>query len=182
MDFTAAPDDFVVADGEAIPMPFDFVLQVAFTSSPPFSTSLQNEDEYTDTSPWEFPAQDDVIQNTVLDSVQTNERAQEILNDVAEFTMLQRFFRLVLNGHLGDRFPVERLAQLNETLENFAPITNPRTLRWNVFPDLEQELRANMTAENREQIQEILALRRDLGIHVDVEQIQQNRGALPPLQ
>ena len=112
-----------------MPMPFDFMLQVAFTSSPPF-TDAEDAEAYADTQPWEFPTLREMIQTTVLTKIEDDAQAKDILEDSAEFTLLQRLFRMVLNGQLGESFPVEKMIQLDQALSVSRPQTLARTLRW----------------------------------------------------
>jgi hypothetical protein len=128
-DFDTNPANFLAADGTAMPMPFDFMLQVAFTSPPPFGDAEDSE-AYADTEPWEFPELREMIQTTVAKNIESDQRAKSILEDSTEFTMLQRLFRMALDRQLGENFPVEKLFELEQTLSARAPQTRTRTLRW----------------------------------------------------
>ena len=132
-------------------LPLNFMLQVAFTSFPAYldGTSeldgASEDEEYTDDNPWEFPSIADAIHRTVIDEVGKNERSGEILKDVAEFTVLQRFFRAALDGQLGEEFPIEELGELQDACLQDAPQTYWRTLRWNSRDgSLEATLRAQL--------------------------------------
>jgi hypothetical protein len=128
-DFDTNPVNFLVAEGAAMPMPFDFMLQVAFTSPPPF-IDAEAAETYTDTEPWEFPVLREMIQTTVLEKTSSDPQAKSILEDSIEFTMLQRLFRMALNGQLGENFPLEKMIELDQALSTGAPQTMARTLRW----------------------------------------------------
>ncbi len=111
-------------------LPISFMLQVAFTSPPAF-IELAEDDEYSDESPWEFPAISQQIHDTVLDATKGRAREGTILRDVSEFTVLQRFFRMAIEDRLGERFPLERLAELQQECLESSPPLYWRTLRWN---------------------------------------------------
>ncbi len=53
---------------------------------------------------------------------------------LSEFTVLQRLFRLALSGHLGQKFPIEALAELHREVAPANPIAPVRTLRWDSRP------------------------------------------------
>lgn len=129
-DFDGSVANFLVADGAAMPMPFDFMLQVAFTSQPAFTADADPE-SYSDSQPWEFPALREKIQTRVLQEIAGDQRAKTVLEDTSELAMLQRLFRMALTGELGENFPVEKMAELNEVLSVGAPQKLARTLRWN---------------------------------------------------
>lgn len=103
--------------------PLEFMLQVAFVDS--------GRDDRT---PWEFPTLAPLIRDAVQDGVRRSAEHAEVLRVAQEFTVLQRLFRLALDGTLGNSFPLHRLVDLAEsTAEHVA--TAP-TLRWNVRPGL----------------------------------------------
>lgn len=110
--------------------PFDFMLQTAFVSN------RDDSEEELDADPWEFPLLKDEIQSAVAKGgAQTQHR--EILNDLREFAVLQRLFRVALSGNLGSNFPVTKLAHLAQDLEvPEKPSSDYRTMRWNVRPGL----------------------------------------------
>jgi hypothetical protein len=133
-EFTTDPASFMILDGSSVPMPFDFLLQVAFTTPPGFVESQQSEN-YSDAQPWEYPSLKEYIQDKVLNGIQNEEQDRErtILNDASEFAILQRMFRMAFNGQLGLDFPVEKLVALSEVTSAGAPKTLTRTLRWHDF-------------------------------------------------
>ncbi len=112
-NFSSNPAEILMLDGAATIMPFDFMLQVAFTSPPAFGESAQSE-SYNDSQPWEFPSIGAFIQNRVLTEIPKNAKSRAILEDVSEFALLQRMFRMAFDGHLGMDFPVEKLLLLSE--------------------------------------------------------------------
>jgi hypothetical protein len=60
------------------------------------------------------------------------------MNDMREFTVLQRLFRLAFEGKLGDRFPLEALVELNK-VKPHKPTAGIRTPVWN-NPEVTNEL------------------------------------------
>lgn len=128
--------------------PFDFMLQVAFTSAPLIQG--QEDENYTDEKPWEFPSIAGAIRTEVLKGIQADGNRQSILNDMREFTVLQRLFRTALSGGLGERFPQEKLVALMDATKS--QISKPsRTLRWNVRPGtLEFSLAASLESAAKE--------------------------------
>jgi hypothetical protein len=133
--YAAQPEVLLPGDSAAPELPLRFMLQVAFTSPPYFLGDDPKEEQldgYSDLSPWEFPALRDGIQKRVLEGVATDPRAKAVLDDAAEFTLLQRLFRVALLGNLGKDFPVERLVALTDATApaKGAPRT-VRTPRWN---------------------------------------------------
>jgi len=184
-EFDLHPKNFMMLEGAESSLPFDFMLQVAFTSSPqflPYGRDETDDESYSDTKPWEFPAVKKQIHQKVLTRAQNDYRDRVILADAAEFTYLQRFFRLAFQGHFGANFPVEKLAELSEVLEINTPQQKMRTLRWNARPGIENMLRVGMSDENREQVTQILKIRRELGIWKDEEQsLREHNAPLPSL-
>lgn len=152
-----------------------FMLQVAFTSAP-LNMDEDQAAAYVDEAPWEFPSLGQHIENEVRQELQKTGDERTIYRHAAEFTMLQRLFRMAFNNRLGEQFPIEKLVDLAEELENKTPKKGYRTLRWNAFPGFEAQMRAMMNEDNREDIQEIIDLRRDLGVEVDEKQVANSQG------
>ena len=75
---------------------------------------------------WEFPLIATRIHEDVMNSLGENEK--KILHDVSEFTILQRFFRAVLNQDFPD-FPIEKLYELHKEVTSSVP-QKIRTARW----------------------------------------------------
>jgi hypothetical protein len=110
--------------------PLEFMLQTAFTSPPRFGEAAKEGEDYCDPNPWEFPALRGWIAERVRDGVASDPKSQEILRLSKDFTLAQRFFRLVLAGDYGEAFPLHELPALSRALE---PHLSPpqRTPRWN---------------------------------------------------
>ena len=205
--FDTNPANVMVSDGAEMLMPFDFMLQVAFESQPQFLNSLTEDS--IDRDPWEFPELQEMIQTTVMQNVTKDPRAREIVDDSAEFAMLQRLFRMAMNGQLGENFPVEKITKLHQALLPYAPKTLTRTLRWhNIFgfdviaAQLEDEQKnpnawreqpapqtngsgslLNSRPKNIEELSLIEEIRRQLGVAKDDEQAKKEKNApLPKLE
>lgn len=147
--------------------PLSFMLQVAFTSPPYFLGSEKEIEEYLDESPWEYPSIRRKIQKTVLD--RASSRDKKIILDSAEFVLLQRFFRMALDGKLGD-FPIEKLELLQEACIAAAPPKRWRTQRWNSREgQLQQVLMLQILQSELEPDakKKLLALLRDYGGIID---------------
>ena len=151
-EFAARPEALLAPEGGEAPVPFQFMLQIAFTSAPAFlerKPEQESEDvAYSDTKPWEFPALEAEIQKKVLAELAkpANASDREAVADVSEFAMLQRLFRMAFDGRLGESFPVERLAELEKELAPKGPPSRVRTLRWNARPGA---LEASLVAQLR---------------------------------
>ena len=141
-------EDVFTEEGKSVPMMLDFMVQVAFTSPPGFS-EREIEGEYQDTQPWEFPAIAPQVRDAVLANLQPADCV--ILADGLEFTQVQRLFRCAFHGQLGEKFPLERLAELSTELDQKVPELPWHTPRWNARPGwLEQGGQARLTAAARE--------------------------------
>lgn len=121
---------------------FRFMLQVAFTSAPAFLPDRSNRENFSDEQPWEFPNIDSFINRSVAMSVGADETRAQILHDMLEFTILQRLFRNILSGKLGDQFPIESLVTLSKTVANTRAFEERgiRTLRWTTQPGNNEKL------------------------------------------
>ncbi|HKQ92717.1 MAG TPA: hypothetical protein VJZ77_18810 [Blastocatellia bacterium] len=184
-EFDSDPANFMWLDGAAAPKPFDFMLQIAFTTPPYFGSEGQSEqsESFSDSQPWEFPSIRNTIQEQVIKNI-TQDREKTILSDVAEFTILQRMFRMAFNGYLGPNFPVEKLALLSDVTASGAPKTATRTLRWNARPGAVEMMTAlgELSGEDPKITQLAIEIRRLLGVAKDDEQISRERNApLPKL-
>jgi hypothetical protein len=131
--FAPELSQLVPRDAQGAGVPFDFFLQLVFTSEPGFAgRSPEPAEGEEDDRWWEFAALSGSIRQQVTQGVAHDGRAQAILADVAEFTSLQRLFRAALNGHLGERFAVEKLVALTDATASPAGRAPTRTLRWDM--------------------------------------------------
>jgi hypothetical protein len=118
---------------------FEFMLQVAFTSSPAFLPAGQSAEDYTDDTPWEFPQLKSYLNDTVARGV-ADSKSQDILEKMRDFVVLQRLFRVALAERMGPHFPIERLEELARAT---APrVASARTPRWNPRPGLQESILA----------------------------------------
>lgn len=110
--------------------PFQFTAQATFTTQPNFAGS--------DDEPYFMIHQDRPIDEAVAQAIRQgrldNVEPIRILSDMREFTALQRFFRLALDGDLGQDFPLQRLVELQAA---GSPSATPAssTPEWEVPPE-----------------------------------------------
>jgi hypothetical protein len=107
--------------------PFDFIVQVAFTSAA-INLPEKQQEVYVDRRPVEF----DQIQGRIEELVSAGidrKGFRPQFKDLQDFTILQRLFRAALDGNLGPQFPVMKLAQLTGATAGKAPYFHTR--RWN---------------------------------------------------
>jgi hypothetical protein len=136
--FGSSAGELVMPDGDETSMPFDFSLQIAFTSNALRDAILGGDEKYSnaDDDPWDFPGIKQAIHNKVIEQIRADSsgRDEKIVADVSEFVMLQRLFRLALSGDLGEHFPVEKLIALSQiAMKNKPPLTI-HTQRWDSYP------------------------------------------------
>lgn len=123
------------APAEPPPAPFDFIIQVSFTS-PPYGDlktpwfEEQDTDLKDDSEPWKFPEAGLETTKHVLKLVKSDREKENTVGGMREFVWLQRLFRAGLAGNLGSDFPVERLTELGMVTAPF--VKRQRTMRWNV--------------------------------------------------
>jgi len=170
--FSLAPKDILMMK-ESDPTPLEFMLQVAFTSEPIFYSG--NVEDYIDEDPWDFPSLGQKIQEEVENGISMDSEHVIILDDVTEFVYAQRLFRAIFDGHLGADFPVERLYNLSQDLEH-VPLATFQTLRWNVRgSDDEVSFMYLLEGRSRDEIDELMKIREELGIKQDQELAAKNR-------
>lgn len=108
--------------------PLEFMLQTAFPSPPAFLPEGEDPANYTDQEPWDFPELKEAIAQDVWAGLQSKPAQKAIFTRLREFTVLQRLFRVALDGKLGERFPIEKLISLTEATGGSIAYT--RTPRW----------------------------------------------------
>jgi hypothetical protein len=161
------------------PEPFDFIVQVSFTS-PPFAAMTRPwfekggeaeldriNEEAEKKDPWLFPDRDLHTSDRVLSLIAHDPRSADVFASMRQFVWLERLFRAALSGRLGADFPVERLAALAK--ETAGSVEKQRTPRWNArspseLPFLEQLLITVQREANRGGIAEMSACLRAVGI------------------
>ena len=110
--------------------PFEFRYEIAFPASVPFLREGDKGDGHR--TPWEFQELRNLIAEKVSQGVQSDATIRAMFGRVRGFTSLQRFFRVALEGNLGDQFPIEKLIALaRETRTGHRPT---ETRRWEVKP------------------------------------------------
>jgi hypothetical protein len=113
--------------------PFDFVEQLAALGPANFAdNSEQTGDSYVDANPFTFPAYRDQIAQIVVDGVGGDTHSREILEDMRQFTLLERLFRAALAGQLGPSFPIEKLSELADATSS--AVKSAHTPRWTPHP------------------------------------------------
>jgi hypothetical protein len=79
-----------------------------------------------------------MVSEIVIKGISGDNDARAILDDMRQFTLLERVFRAALAGQLGTHFPVEKLGSLAD--ETGAAVKTVRTPRWTPHPgSLEEE-------------------------------------------
>lgn len=124
------------------PEPFDFIVQIAFTSppyaavgTPWFEEGAERETEEASEkaeqeAPWLLSDADLHTTENVLTLIAQEPRKRDVFDGMREFVWLERLFRAGLSGKLGADFPVERLAELAE--KTALAVSKQRTPRWNI--------------------------------------------------
>lgn len=107
--------------------PFDFIVQIAFTSSA-VNVPEREQEKYVDRQPVEFDQIKGKIQRLVKQGIEDDGFGPQF-EDLRGFAILQRMFRAALRGNLGARFPSLKLAQLTDATQGAVP--HFHTLRWN---------------------------------------------------
>lgn len=151
--------------------PFDFVLEIVFESPREFGQT--DDGKALPETPFEFPALRQWVNEEVERGIQayrnTSLEPQQTMDDLREFTVLQRFFRLALDGTLGGRFPLDKLVALGSLRAHSTPAP-VRTLNWNVSP--------GMPVSGSAPDAQLLS---DLGVTRDVEQMRQDKDRCPAI-
>jgi hypothetical protein len=150
-----------VSEGEELGPVLDFLIQFTHDSPPYFlkgdppaaedKAAWEEITGFADDSPWEFPlilgrVRDLVTKALAEDPAMAED--QSAVATLAEFTILQRLFRLGLSGELGSEFPVECLAELHRDAAPSSPPSPVRTPRWDSRPGrLERGLKSFVDGE-----------------------------------
>jgi hypothetical protein len=123
--------------------PFDFIVQIAFTSAP-VSLPDKQQDQYVDRQPVEFEKIRPAITKLVAEGIDRS-GFRPMFEDLRNFTVLQRMFRAALNGSLGERFPMEKLSRLEAETAGGIPYFH--TARWNGSVVGQFEFRLRLAAQ-----------------------------------
>ncbi|WP_106792315.1 hypothetical protein [Aquimarina sp. Aq78] len=106
--------------------PLRFIRQITYS---PISKDNTLDEDTID--PWEFPQlkASGTIERMVRNGIYNNVSDHAVVKRMQSFSLVQRLFRVILNGDLGSSFPVERLATLAEKTQN--DIKTLPTPTWN---------------------------------------------------
>jgi hypothetical protein len=124
LGFLRAPSDTSL---EARLWPFDFIVQIAFTSAP-VNLPAKEQERYVDERPIDFVDIHPRIAELVAAGID-RDGLRSAFEDLRAFTVLQRLFRTALHGHLGNDFPLEQLSRLTAATAGEIPYVH--TSRWN---------------------------------------------------
>jgi hypothetical protein len=122
------------------PWPFDFIIQISFkspafalqTRQPWFSNENDQVMDYVDEEPWLYQDIQGDVSAAIIAEIRSNRAWADIYANMRDLALLQRLFSAAFNGHLGEAFPVDKLALLAKVA---APLTrSEQTPRWNVRP------------------------------------------------
>jgi len=128
--------DFARWTPETNRFPIEFTYQLAFTT-PPFLVQSskpwyvddnESRKSYSDINPWEFTSYKEQINEAILKKYHGDAEYRRILSDMSNFVILQRIFRLALDGKFGEEFQVANLAKLSEIVAS--SIRPSATRRW----------------------------------------------------
>jgi len=134
--------------------PLRFMVQRVFITEPTLAT---NPNEYVD-EPWEYLDINKILKKTITNSLKTDNKTKRVINNMREFTILQRLFRILLDDKIKTDFSLEKLIKLSkDTFKNVN--TNVRTSRWNtnsmgmiptaVYKRLKEELNKKDVLESK---------------------------------
>lgn len=126
--------------------PLDFMIQAV-----PQTVSGQDVRIEEGWEPWRFATIEPQIRQLITQGIDADANAKAVLDDMKQFVIMQRLFRLALNGNLGLGFPLAELAALQENTRPFIKIQQHE--RWNVnqsFFDVMYEQEAGFVAAFQE--------------------------------
>ncbi|WP_424984311.1 hypothetical protein [Microbulbifer sp. S227A] len=107
--------------------PMDFIVQAV-------PVSLYGDtDVPEDLEPWVFPQWEDDLRALVELYVKSDPEASQILDQIQQFTVLQRLFRLALDGQLGLDFPIDALIDMQIATKPY--VKDLRHEHWNFRHD-----------------------------------------------
>nr|WP_321981840.1 hypothetical protein [uncultured Cohaesibacter sp.] len=122
--------------------PLRFMVQVALSSPAYFADPEQawfeednsERDTYTDPKPWELTGIEKLLNAYISDELlKAQPEYARVLKEMQDFILLQRLFRVTLDGALSSTFPLAELEKIYVATQPFVN-TNAKTLRWNAFP------------------------------------------------
>ena len=106
--------------------PLRFMVQRVFISE---ATLAKNPSEYVD-EPWEYLEINKMLLTTISKSLKLDKKTKTVIDNMREFTVIQRLFRLLLDDGIETNFSLKKLIELsNDTVKDVN--LNVRTSRWN---------------------------------------------------
>jgi len=100
------------ASGPTELWPLDYTILRAFSSTPAFLTNGKDPAKYVDLNPWEFDELKQEIAQGVWNKINADANLRLMYQDLRDFTVLQRLFRVALETDAWKQFPIEKLADL----------------------------------------------------------------------
>jgi hypothetical protein len=110
--------------------PFEFRYEIAFPADAPFLRDAEKTGGYR--TPWEYSELRGLIAEKVAGGVRGDAKVRDLFRRVRDFAVLQRLFRVSLDGGLGGQFPVEKLVGLMRATAGGVRVQ--RTPRWEEEP------------------------------------------------
>ena len=83
-----------------------------------------------ESEPWEFEEIQELLEETVLNSVRVRPDELRTLRMMQQFTVAQRLFRAAFEGRLGEQFPIERLVEIMRETATHVDFDAVTTDRW----------------------------------------------------
>ena len=83
-------------------------------------------------SPWDFPAAQPLINKMIKETLAVDAPSNSIFKRMRDFTILQRMFRLALEGRFGAEFPYDSLVALQDATND--AITIIPSGNWDLYP------------------------------------------------
>lgn len=131
-----APGDAVGAEPAQQLWPFEFRYEIAF----PVRSEAEKQNVYrwpweepeAYRTPWEYLELRPLIAEKVAQGVQSDASLRDLFQRVRDFAVLQRLFRISLEGELGKLFPFEKLVELTRATEGHK--RREATPRWQNKP------------------------------------------------
>ncbi|TCU73817.1 hypothetical protein EDE08_104156 [Bradyrhizobium sp. R2.2-H] len=152
--------------------PFEFMLQVTF-ETPRYFAEERSTLSFDET-PFEYPNVKAWISDRVSKGIAADRsplQTEKTMVDLREFAVLQRFFRLALDGTFGDGFPLDTLVRLSQ-IKSRAQQPVVRTPLWN-SPDAT----AKILSQNQ-----LASLIEPLGLSRDMQFATPQNEACPDIQ
>jgi hypothetical protein len=99
--------------------PLDYTILQSFSSSPKFMNGGEDPAKYSDRNPWEFDELKPLIEEKVWRRIDSDPQLRSTYQDLREFTVLQRLFRIALDDSSWKNFPIEKLVGLTNATAQY---------------------------------------------------------------